>query len=352
MKPERVRTPLAQRPGRGHRPPRAARRGVGHRAVELPGAAAPRCRWWARSRPATPWSVKPSEVSAAHLGSAGAPRARSTSTPTRSRSSRVASPRRRRCSPSGSTTSSTPATVRVGRVVMEAAAEHLTPVTLELGGKSPVIVDAAANLEVAARRIAWGKFLNAGQTCIAPDYVLVARAGQEELVEQIGRAIRDFYGPDPPPAPTSPASSTTRHFRRLEQLLADGTPAIGGETRAEERYVAPTVLRDVAPDSPRHDRRRSSVRSSPSCPSTDVDEAIRFVNERDRAARAVRLLRIRRRAGASPRADELGRRVRERDGDARRRPRPAVRRRRRQRHGQRITARRGSTSSVTARACS
>jgi aldehyde dehydrogenase (NAD+) len=170
---------------------------------------------------------------------------------------------------------------RVGRIVMEAAAEHLTPVTLELGGRSPVIVDAAANIEVAARRIAFGKFLNAGQTCIAPDYVLVARPRHEELVEQIGRAIHDFYGPDPAASPDYARIVNDAHFRRLEQLLTGGAPAVGGETRAEERYVAPTVLCDVAPG--------SAVMTEEIfgpilqiVPVTDVDEAIRFVNERDR----------------------------------------------------------------------
>src|SRR5205823_1659495 len=170
---------------------------------------------------------------------------------------------------------------RVGRTVMEAAAKHLTPVTLELGGKSPVIVDDAANVEVAARRIAFGKFLNAGQTCIAPDYVLVAEASQDELVQQIGRAIRDFYGADPAASPDYARIVNDAHVERLEQLLAGGTPAVGGETRATERYVAPTVLRDVTPD--------SAVMTEeifgpilPVLPVADVDEAIRFVNERDR----------------------------------------------------------------------
>jgi aldehyde dehydrogenase (NAD+) len=170
---------------------------------------------------------------------------------------------------------------RVGRIVMEAAAKHLTPVTLELGGKSPVIVDAAANVEVAARRIAFGKFLNAGQTCIAPDYVLVARARQEDLVEQIGRAIRDFYGPDPIASPDYARIVNDAHFRRLEQLLTGGTPVVGGETRADERYVAPTVLRDVAPGSPVMTEEIFGP-ILPVIPVTDVDEAIGFVNERDR----------------------------------------------------------------------
>jgi aldehyde dehydrogenase (NAD+) len=170
---------------------------------------------------------------------------------------------------------------RVGRVVMEAAAKHLTPVTLELGGKSPVIVDAAANVEVAARRIAFGKFLNAGQTCIAPDYVLVARARHEDLVEQIGRAIREFYGSDPAASPDYARIVNDAHFRRLDELLTGGTPVIGGETRADERYVAPTVLRDVAPDAPVMTEEIFGP-ILPVVPVMDVDEAIRFVNERDR----------------------------------------------------------------------
>lgn len=170
---------------------------------------------------------------------------------------------------------------RVGRIVMEAAAKHLTPVTLELGGKSPVIVDDAANIEVAARRITFGKFLNAGQTCIAPDYALVARHRADELVDQIGRAIHDFYGPDPAASPDYARIVNDAHFQRLEQLLADGTKAVGGETRASERYIAPTVLRDAAPD--------SAVMTEeifgpilPVLPVADADEAIEFVNERDR----------------------------------------------------------------------
>jgi len=170
---------------------------------------------------------------------------------------------------------------RVGRIVMEAAAKHLTPVTLELGGKSPTIVDGDANLDVAARRIAFGKFLNAGQTCIAPDYVLVTREHEQPLVERIGRAIRDFYGPDPESSPDYARIVNDAHFRRLETLLAGSTPAIGGETRAAERYVAPTILRDVDPD--------SAVMAEeifgpilPVLPVADTDEAIRFVNERDR----------------------------------------------------------------------
>jgi aldehyde dehydrogenase (NAD+) len=170
---------------------------------------------------------------------------------------------------------------RVGRVVMEAAAKHPTPVTLELGGKSPAIVDDDVRVDVAARRIAFGKFLNAGQTCVAPDYVLVSRSRADDLVEGISAAIRDFYGPDPAASSDYARIVNDQHFGRLEGLLASGTPVIGGETRAAERYIAPTVLREVDPDAP--------VMSEeifgpilPVLPVAGIDEAIRFVNERDR----------------------------------------------------------------------
>jgi aldehyde dehydrogenase (NAD+) len=170
---------------------------------------------------------------------------------------------------------------RVGRVVMEAAAKHLTPVTLELGGKSPTIVDHDVNIDVAARRIAFGKFLNAGQTCVAPDYVLVSRGRADELVERIGKAIRDFYGADPAGSPDYARIVNDAHFRRLEELLASGTPVIGGQARAGERYIAPTVLRDVGPDSPALAEEIFGP-ILPVLPVADVGESIRFVNERDR----------------------------------------------------------------------
>ena len=110
---------------------------------------------------------------------------------------------------------------QVGRVVARAAAEHLTPVTLELGGKSPVLVDANADLEVAARRIAWGKWLNAGQTCVAPDHVLVAEDVADELTERIIAATTDFYGPDPKASPDYARIVNDRHFGRLTGLVDD-----------------------------------------------------------------------------------------------------------------------------------
>jgi aldehyde dehydrogenase (NAD+) len=139
---------------------------------------------------------------------------------------------------------------RVGRVVMRAAAEHLTPVTLELGGKSPAIVSRHANIDVAAKRIGWGKFVNAGQTCIAPDYVLVERPVHDQLVAAIGRYVTSAYGTDPQSSADFARIVSEPHFHRLEKLLHDGTVAIGGETDVDTRYIAPTVLTGITPTSP------------------------------------------------------------------------------------------------------
>jgi len=170
---------------------------------------------------------------------------------------------------------------RVGRVVMEAATPHLTPVTLELGGKSPAIIDASANLEVAARRIAWGKFLNAGQTCIAPDYVLVARGLEDRFVELLRRCVFDFYGQDPKTSPDFARIVNGAHFDRLVNLLDSGTPAVGGEHDSATRYIAPTVLRDVTPESPAMQEEIFGP-ILPVLPVADVEEAIAFVNSREK----------------------------------------------------------------------
>ena len=126
---------------------------------------------------------------------------------------------------------------RVARIVMRAAAEHLTPVTLELGGKSPAIVSARANIDVAARRIAWGKFVNAGQTCIAPDYVLVERSVHDALIDGLAAAITQFYGADPRASADFTRIVNAPHFHRVEKLIHSGTVAIGGTTDADERRL-------------------------------------------------------------------------------------------------------------------
>ena len=142
-------------------------------------------------------------------------------------------PRRRRCWPSASTTSSTPAAATVGRIVMRAAAEHLTPVTLELGGKSPAIVAADADVDVAAHRIAWGRFINAGQTCVAPDYVLVHRDVEDQFLGGVLRAVHDFYGDDPRSSPDYGRIVDERHFDRLDR--ADRRRRLRGRRRRRRR---------------------------------------------------------------------------------------------------------------------
>ena len=170
---------------------------------------------------------------------------------------------------------------RVGRVVLEAAAKHLTPVTLELGGKSPAIVDETANLEVAARRVAWGKFLNAGQTCIAPDYVLVSRSVADTFVEHLREAVSTFYGDDPKSSRDYGRIVDDRHWERLTGLLGSGTVVIGGEHDRATRYLAPTVLRDVEPSAPvMQDEIFGPI--LPVITVESVDQAIAYVNEHDK----------------------------------------------------------------------
>lgn len=138
----------------------------------------------------------------------------------------------------------------IGRIVMEAAAKHLTPVTLELGGKSPCIVDADINLDHAAKRIAWGKFINAGQTCIAPDYLLIDRTVKAAFLDKLTAAIREFFGDDPSQSPDLSRIINQRQFDRLIGLLNSGKTLIGGATDASTRYIAPTVLDNITWDSP------------------------------------------------------------------------------------------------------
>jgi aldehyde dehydrogenase (NAD+) len=168
---------------------------------------------------------------------------------------------------------------RVGRIVMEAAARHLTPVTLELGGKSPCIVDDDVDLELTARRIAWGKFLNCGQTCVAPDYILVHASREQELVDQLVRAVRRFYGDDPQRSPDLARIVNEQHVDRLAKLLESGTAVIGGQVDRADRYVAPTILRGVSPDSPVMQEEIFGP-ILPVLPVRDVEEAIAFVNAR------------------------------------------------------------------------
>lgn len=140
--------------------------------------------------------------------------------------------------------------VPVGQAVYRLAAEQLIPVTLELGGKSPVIVDRDANLRVAAKRIIVGKFSNAGQTCVAPDYVLVHSAVRDELLQQLRTTIADFYGPDPRASYDYGKIINAKQFDRLARYLTDGRVFCGGHHDREALYIEPTVLTEVDPASP------------------------------------------------------------------------------------------------------
>lgn len=167
----------------------------------------------------------------------------------------------------------------IGHVVMEAAAKHLTPVTLELGGKSPCIVDDGVNLETVANRIAWGKGLNAGQTCIAPDYVLVTRSQQGALVDAIAAAWQSFYGQHPATSPDFGRIVSERHHQRLVSMLVDQTVAAGGDHDVSNRYLAPTLVLDPPLDS----ALMNEEIFGPILPVVgveDLDAAIAFVNAR------------------------------------------------------------------------
>lgn len=170
---------------------------------------------------------------------------------------------------------------RVGRVVMEAAAKHLTPVTLELGGKSPCVVAADADLKITAERIVWGKFLNAGQTCVAPDYVLVGRSRHDALIDALSATIMRFFGPDPKLSPDFARIVNRTHAERLAGYLAGGRVAAGGEVDVAQRYIAPTILIDVNVDAPVM-REEIFGPILPVLKVENTDEAIAFINARDK----------------------------------------------------------------------
>lgn len=140
--------------------------------------------------------------------------------------------------------------VNVGKIVMEKASKHLTPVTLELGGKSPVIVDNTANLKISAKRILWGKLTNAGQTCVAPDYVLAHEHIYEELIDEFKNTIKEFYGEDIKSNKEFGRIINERHMNRLNNILEQDREKIvvGGDVDFDQRYISPTILRDVTLD--------------------------------------------------------------------------------------------------------
>lgn len=169
----------------------------------------------------------------------------------------------------------------VGKVVMKAAAEHLTPVILELGGKSPCIVDHNANIEVAARRIAWGKALNSGQTCIAPDYLLVHSSVKDELIRQIGLSWDDMFGNDKQQSRFYPRMIHREAFDRVKGYLNNGTIQYGGETHEDERYISPTIIDGLKPDDPIMQEEIFGP-VLPVFSFNETDEAIYFINGREK----------------------------------------------------------------------
>ena len=168
---------------------------------------------------------------------------------------------------------------RVAQVVMTAAARHLTPVTLELGGKSPCLIDKSADLEVAASRIAWGKFINAGQTCVAPDHVLVHREVAQQFVDTLTRRIKEYYGEDPEQSPDYCRIASERHAARFVDLLKGHRIHLGGRVDVAKRYVEPTIVLDPPADS----ALMTEEIFGPVLPIITVDEmhhAIKFVADR------------------------------------------------------------------------
>jgi aldehyde dehydrogenase (NAD+) len=169
----------------------------------------------------------------------------------------------------------------VGRIVMAAAAKHLTPVTLELGGKSPCVVLPDADLLTTARRIVWGKFTNAGQTCIAPDYVLTDADTEKKLLPLLQQAVSEMFGDDPQQSDSYGRIVNQRHFERVAALIESGDVAIGGQTSAADLYIAPTVLTNVATDSPvMQEEIFGPVLPVVQC--DDLEAAIRYVRSGDK----------------------------------------------------------------------
>lgn len=138
----------------------------------------------------------------------------------------------------------------VGKIIMNAAAKHLTPLTLELGGKSPTIVHSDAHLEYAAKRIAWGKFFNSGQTCLAPDYLLIHRDVKNSFIEIFKKTIISFYGKDPSKSPDYARIINDRHFSRICSLMKSGTIIHGGQCDPQSRYISPTIIDSVSLEDP------------------------------------------------------------------------------------------------------
>ncbi|XP_013137408.1 PREDICTED: aldehyde dehydrogenase, dimeric NADP-preferring isoform X3 [Papilio polytes] len=170
----------------------------------------------------------------------------------------------------------------VGKIVYAAATKHLTPVTLELGGKSPTYIDSTVDIEVTAKRVLWGKFINSGQTCIAPDFVLCSKEVQEKFVNAARGVLKEWYGEDPQKSPDLCRIINSRHFSRLQALIdaSKDKIAIGGQTDPTERFIAPTILTNVkGTDKIMEDEIFGPI--LPIVPVENAYEAIKFINARE-----------------------------------------------------------------------
>jgi len=172
---------------------------------------------------------------------------------------------------------------KVAKIVMKAASEYLTPVTLELGGKSPTIVDSTANLDLAAEHIISSKCVNAGQICIAPDYVLVDKKIENQLIEKMKTTIKKFYGDNPSTSADYGRIVNKNHFQRVKRLLdtSGGKVEYGGDVNEKDLYIAPTLITNAKAD--------SAVLTEeifgpllPIVPINDLDEAIQYINKKEK----------------------------------------------------------------------
>lgn len=170
---------------------------------------------------------------------------------------------------------------QVGKIIHQAAAKYLTPCTLELGGKSPTYIDSTADIQMATKRILWGKFANCGQTCVAPDYILCSKEIQEKFVHQAEKYMKEFFGENMKQSKDFARMVNERHFIRVVNLLKNQRIALGGDVDAQDLYISPTILVDVKPE----DDIMNEEIFGPVLPIInirDANEAVRFINEREK----------------------------------------------------------------------
>jgi len=170
---------------------------------------------------------------------------------------------------------------RVGKFIMEAAAKHLTPVTLELGGKSPVIIDGDAHIDLAAKRVVWGKYYNAGQICVSPDHVYVHKRIKQQFIDAAKKYIKQFYGENPKTGPDYGFIINDRNFHRITEYLKEGTVIYGGQTEERTRYIAPTII-DNLPDDAKMRKDEIFAPILPVIEFTDINDVIKSLKNQQK----------------------------------------------------------------------